>query len=136
MPPIMRMVYKITAYLLVLFGIVYVALTPLFFRHFGLEVLWFAGTGLGLVFLGNMNLIVLLNRRSAFYMMVITSNVMALLLMVVILAMSPAPQAYIGLGLTLVITITSVNEYVRLVRELVRETSKKQQQEEKAGEED
>lgn len=116
------MVYKIAAYLVVLLGIIHLALTPVFFHQFGIDVLWFAGMGMGIIFLGNLNLLVLLARRTAFYLMAITSNIMALLLMGLILSINPAMQAYIGLGLLLVITVTSIGEYIKLIKEAIRQS--------------
>jgi uncharacterized membrane protein len=49
-------------------------------------------------------------------MMAITSNIMGLLLMVLILFMNPAPQAWIGVVLLLVLLAGSIIEYVTLIR--------------------
>lgn len=119
----MRLLQKITAYLLVVMGIVHIALTPMFFRQFGLDVLWFAGTGLALIFLGNINLMVLISRRSGFYMMAITSNIMALLLVVVILSMNPSIQAYISFILVLLLTLSAVNEYIGIIKKMMRQNT-------------
>ncbi|MBS3807666.1 MAG: hypothetical protein KGY60_09200 [Bacteroidales bacterium] len=129
----MRFAYKAAAYLLVFLGIVHIALTPLFFKQFGLDVLWFAGTGLGLVFLGNLNLVVMLSRRSGFHMMAITSNMMALLLMILILSMNPSPQAWIGFGLLVLLILTSVNDYVKMIRQSVRQNNEIRRQENDCG---
>jgi len=120
----MRILYKTAAYLMVLLGIAHIALTPVFFQRFGLDVLWFAGTGLGFIFLGNLNLIVLINKKGAYYMMAITSNIMALLLTILILSINAAPQSYAGLVIALLLAIASVNEYIRLLKKMVREASK------------
>ncbi len=119
----MRLLQKITAYLLVVMGIVHIALTPIFFRQFGLDVLWFAGTGLALIFLGNINLMVLISRRSGFYMMAITSNIMALLLVVVILSMNPSIQAYISFILVLLLTLAAANEYIGIIKKMLRQNT-------------
>lgn len=112
----MRLVYKISAYLVVLLGIAYIVLTPFFFRQFGLDVLWFAGTGLGFIFLGNLNLVVMLSKRSGFYMMAITSNLMALLLSVLILSTNAAAQSYLSLAIALLLSVASVNQYIRTLK--------------------
>ena len=52
----MRLFYRITAYSLSL-GVIHTALTPLFYDRFSPDALWFAGTGLALVFLGLLNLV-------------------------------------------------------------------------------
>lgn len=51
----MRLFYRITACALSL-GVIHTALTPLFYDRFSPDALWFAGTGLALVFLGLLNL--------------------------------------------------------------------------------
>jgi hypothetical protein len=122
----MRIVYKISAYLVVLLGIAYMVLTPFFFRQFGMDVLWFAGTGLGFIFLGNLNLIVMVSKRSGFYMMAITSNIMALLLSILILSTNAAAQSYLSLAIVLVLSIASVNEYIRLLKQMVREENQEE----------
>ena len=115
---ILTILFKTSAYLLVLLGIVHIALSPVFFRRFGLDVLWFAGTGMGLVFLGNLNLLVLIAKRSGFYMMAVTSNIMGLLLMVVILLMNPAPQAWVGVVLLLILTVASFTKYTNYINDI------------------
>lgn len=122
----MRIVYRISAYLMVLLGIAYIVLCPFFFPQFGLDVLWFAGTGLGFIFLGNLNLVVMLSNRSGFYMMAITSNIMALLLSVMILSINPAAQSYLNLAIALVLAVASVNEYIRLLKRMVREENQEE----------
>ena len=120
---IFSILFKTSAYLLVLLGIVHIALSPVFFRRFGLDVLWFAGTGMGLVFLGNLNLLVLIAQRSGFYMMAITSNIMGLLLMVLILLMNPAPQAWVGVVLLLILTTASFIEYMGHIRKMIKKNN-------------
>jgi hypothetical protein len=115
----MKTAFKICSYLLVLLGIVHIAMTPVFFNRFGLDVLWFAGTGMGLIFLGNLNLLVIYTQRPAFYMMSITSNIIGLLLMILILTLTTAAQAYIGVGLLLVLSVISVAQYVKIIRKLI-----------------
>ena len=118
---ILTILFKTSAYLLVLLGIVHIALSPVFFRRFGLDVLWFAGTGMGLVFLGNLNLLVLIAKRSGFYMMAVTSNIMGLLLMVVILLMNPAPQAWVGVVLLVILTVSSIIKYIRGIKIMIKQ---------------
>jgi|GEM_PF-942457 len=124
-------IFKTGAYLLVLLGIVHIALTPLFFNRFGLDVLWFGGTGMGLVFLGNLNLLVLLSKKAGFYMMAITSNIMGLLLMVLILFMNPAPQAWIGVVLLLVLLVGSISEHINLLKNVLKEREKVEEENQK-----
>jgi len=117
----LTLLFKTSAYLLVLLGIVHIALSPVFFRRFGLDVLWFAGTGMGLVFLGNLNLLVQISKRNGFYMMAVTSNIMGLLLMVLILLMNPAPQAWIGVVLLVILMVGSIMNYFSTLKKMINQ---------------
>jgi hypothetical protein len=114
----MKILYKISAYLLVLIGIIHIAFSPVFFGQFGLDVLWFAGTGLGMVFLGNLNLIISTSEKLAFYTMGISSNLLGVLLSGVILSMLTSVQAYISMGVTLVALAGSIAGYVALIKKI------------------
>ena len=118
----MKRLYKLSAYLLILYGIIHVAFTPVFFGRFGLEVMWFAGTGLGFVFLGNLNLVAILTKRLSLYTMIISSNLLGLLIMIVIVSMLHSIQAYIGLGITLLALTGSVQQYISQIK-VVAETN-------------
>jgi hypothetical protein len=114
----MRIFYKISAYLLVLTGIVHIAFSPVFFGQFGMEVLWFAGTGLGFVFLGNLNIIVLASRKAAYYTVAVSSNLLGVLLTAVTVTMLSSFQAYITLIIAISALIGSFAEYVRLIKKI------------------
>ncbi len=112
----MRTLYKVSAYLLVLTGIIHIAFSPFFFGHFGLDVLWFAGTGLGMVFLGNLNLIILASEKLAFYTIAISSNMLGILLTGFILTMVSSIQAYISFGIVILAMTGTIAEYIRLLK--------------------
>ena len=116
----MKKVYKISAYFLVLVGIIHIAFTPIFFGHFGLDVLWFAGTGLGLIFLGNLNLIIYTSEKLAYYTLAFTSNLLAVLLLGIIMTMLTSIQAYISFGIAIIALLGSVFEYLRLIKKLAK----------------
>jgi len=114
----MKLLYKISAYLLVLLGIVHIGFSPLFFGQFGMDVLWFAGTGLGFVFLGNLNIIVITSKKAAFYIVAVTSNILGVLLAAVTASMLASTQAYIALAITILALIGSFGEYIRLIKKI------------------
>ena len=116
----MRLLYKISAYLLVLMGIIHIAFSPVFFTQFGLEVIWFAGTGLGFVFLGNLNILAITIQKANLYSVVVTSNILSVLLTSVILSMLSSTQAYIALGIAILALIGSFAEYVRLIKRMAK----------------
>jgi hypothetical protein len=115
----MKLMYKISALLLVISGLLQLAFTPVFFSHFGLEVLWFAGTGLGFVFLGNLNLIVLLAEKVNYYIMTLTSNLLGLMFTIILLAVLDSIQAYIALLIMLLVLFGSFSQYFKLVKSLL-----------------
>jgi hypothetical protein len=117
----MKLLYKISALLLILSGLLQIAFTPVFFSHFGLDVLWFAGTGLGFVFLGNLNLVVLLSEKLNYYTMILSSNILGLMFTIIVLTVLNSIQAYIALGIMLLVLIGSMNQYFRLVRKTVNQ---------------
>lgn len=115
----MKLMYKIASLLLILSGLLQIAFTPLFFSHFGLDVLWFAGSGLGFVFLGNLNLIVMLSQKLNYYTMILSSNVLGLMFTIIVLTVLNSIQAYIALLIMLLVVIGSIYQYFRLVRKTV-----------------
>ena len=115
----MKLIYKISALLLILSGLLQIAFTPVFFSHFGLDVLWFAGTGLGFVFLGNLNLVVLLSEKINYYTMILSSNILGLMFTIIVLTVLNSIQAYIALVIMLLVVIGSMNQYFSLVRRTV-----------------
>jgi len=58
----MKTVHRISAYIIVGLGLIHTLATPIFYSGFTEDGLWFAGTGLGLVFLGLLNLEVIQNQ--------------------------------------------------------------------------
>lgn len=52
----LRTLHKISSALLAALGVVHTALTPVFYGRFTLGALWFAGSGLAMIFVGLLNL--------------------------------------------------------------------------------
>jgi hypothetical protein len=88
--------YRFSAYLLML-GVIHCALTPVFYKSFSLDAIWFFGTGLSLVFLSLLNIAA--SRLLVPWLLTITliANIIGTLHSIAILYVLNAPQAYIGL---------------------------------------
>jgi hypothetical protein len=61
----MKIVHRISAYILVGLGLIHTLATPFFYSGFTEDALWFAATGLGLIFLALLNLEVIQNPTPA-----------------------------------------------------------------------
>lgn len=99
-----KMVHKVSAYVLLALGLLHTLLTPLFYPRFSDDALWFAGTGLGLVFLALLNLAVLLTPTRTGLNLCLMANLTGLLYGVFIVVVLPEPQAYIALAAFLAVT--------------------------------
>ncbi len=104
-----RTVHKVSALLLTALGIVHTALTPVFYGRFSLNAMWFAGSGLTMVFVGFLNLI--LEReagrdrlaRSLCY----AANLLAVSFGCLIVVVDSEPQVIFGLVLLILLFVTS-----------------------------
>lgn len=93
----MKTFHKISSYVLLALGVLHTALTPLLSPGFSIEALWFAGTGLGLVFLGMFNLAVLHSPTRFGLNLCLAANLAGLVYGVLIISILPEPQAWIAL---------------------------------------
>ncbi len=103
----MKLFYKISAYLL-LIGVVHTALTPLFYDQFSPEALWFAGTGLALVYLSLLNIMAERSRADWMLKICVAANLAGLIYGVLIVFALPEIQAFISLFIFLAVTAGSV----------------------------
>ena len=92
---------KIIDYLAALFifilGSAHTVLTPLFYKTFDLDALWFAGTGLAFVFLGFTNIARIRTTELIITLLCLFGNVLTLIFCVCIVIKLAEPQAYISL---------------------------------------
>jgi len=100
----MRLYYRIASYLL-LIGLVHTALTPLFYPGFTLEALWFAGTGLALVFLALLNITAERLMLRWVLDLCLAADIIGTLFGILIVMLLPEIQAYLSLGIFLAVTI-------------------------------
>jgi hypothetical protein len=102
----MKLFYRISAYLL-LIGVLHTALTPLFYDRFSPDALWFAGTGLALVYLSLLNIVAERSRERWMLKLCIAANLAGLIYGALIVFVLPEIQAFISLFIFLAVTIGS-----------------------------
>lgn len=112
----MRRVYKISAYLL-LIGVIHTALTPVFYDQFSVDAIWFAGTGLALIFLGLLNIVGERVFEPWVLNICIAANVVGLIYGFLIVIVLPEFQAFLSLLIFLMVTIGSIAVRISLVNE-------------------
>jgi hypothetical protein len=103
----MKNFYRISAYLL-LIGVVHTALTPLFYDKFSPDALWFAGTGLAVIFLGLLNIVTERVREPWMLKICVAANIVGLIYCVLIVFALPEIQAFISLVIFLAVTAGSI----------------------------
>jgi hypothetical protein len=103
----MKLFYRIASYLL-LIGVIHTALTPVFYPGFTLEALWFAGTGLALVFLGLTNIVAERLLVPWVLNICIAANIVGTIFGALIVLLLPEIQAYISLVIFLAVTTGSI----------------------------
>ncbi|MBN1888480.1 MAG: hypothetical protein JW850_10835 [Thermoflexales bacterium] len=104
----MRLFYRITAYALSLLGVLHTVLTPLFYDRLSPDALWFAGTGLALVFLGLLNLVAERTWQAWAIHICIAANVVACIYGILIVIALPEIQAYVAAIIFIAIVIASI----------------------------
>ena len=55
----MNIAYKVSTFLILTLGIIHVCMTPIFFKRFAQDALWFAGGGLMIIFISFFNFILM-----------------------------------------------------------------------------
>ena len=103
----MKNFYRISAYLL-LIGVIHAALTPLFYDKFSPDALWFAGTGLALVFLSLLNIVAERIRAGWILKICVAANLIGFIYGVLIVIALPETQAFISLAIFVAVTIGSI----------------------------
>ena len=104
----MRLAFRITAYSLSSLGVIHTALTPLFYDRFSPDALWFAGTGLALVFLGLLNIVAERVWEVWALNVCIAANLIGCVYGILVVLALPEIQAYVGLVIFIAVVIASV----------------------------
>jgi hypothetical protein len=92
----MKTIHKISSWIILVLGVGHTLATPNFYPGFSAEALWFAGTGLGLVFLGLLNLVVIRNPTPTGLNLCIAADAIATVYGILIPFVVPEPQAYLA----------------------------------------
>ncbi len=102
-------VHKVSAWLLVALGTVHTALTPLFYGRFMLGALWFAGSGLAMIFLGFLNITFVRagGRDRLVRMLCHIANLLCTVFGMMIVTLDMEPQVIFGMLLIVILTITA-----------------------------
>lgn len=101
-----RIDYGISAGLIGL-GTLHTLLTPMFYPDFSPNAVWFAGSGLTLVFLGAINVARLHSRDTLLRRMCLAANLTGTLFCTVVALAVPEPQAYLAVGLAAAALVAS-----------------------------
>ncbi|MBN1904713.1 MAG: hypothetical protein JW927_06415 [Deltaproteobacteria bacterium] len=94
--------YTFTVLLIVL-GVCHTSFTPIFYKVFDLNALWFAGTGMAFVFLGLINISRLQTTGMLMKILCSISNALALIFCILIFLKMAQPQVFISLFILLIL---------------------------------
>lgn len=113
---------KLTPWLagiMVLLGIVHTGTTPMWYKSMSLELYWFAGTGLGLIFLGCMNLVFHFSesREKLAVLLVGIPNLIAFIYFIALAVRLKEAQAWIAVAVQIGILNTIFLKEKQVVRQ-------------------
>jgi len=114
----MKTIHKVSAWALVGLGSIHILLTPLFYSGFTIDALWFAGTGLGTLFLGLLNLAVLHAPARAALDLCLLANIIGSVYGILIVIILPEPQALLALWAFLGATLGLVSARKFILQEI------------------
>ena len=105
----LRTLHKISSVLLVALGVVHTALTPVFYGRFSHNALWFAGSGLAMIFVGLLNLTLSrdVGRDRVVRISCYAANLLTAIFGVLMVAVNREPQVIFGFVLIVLMTITA-----------------------------
>jgi MFS-type transporter involved in bile tolerance (Atg22 family) len=106
---VLRTLHKICSILLSALGVVHTALTPVFYGRFSLGALWFAGSGLAMIFIGFLNIILSRDagRDRVVRMLCYSANLITVVFGALIVFLDTEPQVIFGLALIFLMTATA-----------------------------
>lgn len=93
----------IATILLIILGFIHIILTPIFYKTFDLDSLWFAGTGLAFLFLGFINIFRIRTTEMFIKKLCSLGNAMAFVYCILIVLKLSEPQAFVSLIVLLII---------------------------------
>ena len=104
----MKKYYRIAAYLLILLGVIHSSFTPVFYKNFNADALWFFGSGLSYIFMGLYNLASLKVNIKSITSMAIILNFIGTIFTIAITYILREPQAFVALVLVIFIFLSSL----------------------------
>lgn len=105
----LKTLHKISSVLLIALGAVHTALTPVFYGRFSLNALWFAGSGLAMLFVGFLNITLgrAVGRDRLVQILCYAANLLTVFFGFLIVTQDREPQVIFGLVLIAVMTATA-----------------------------
>jgi len=107
---VLKIAHKISSWLLIALGVVHTSLTPMFYGRLSPGAMWFAGSGLAMVFVGFLNIAFARDAgrndrlvRALCYI----ANLSTLVFVALIVVVDSEPQVIFGLLLIAVMTVTA-----------------------------
>jgi hypothetical protein len=106
---VLKTLHKISSILLIALGGVHTALTPVFYGRFSLNALWFAGSGLTMIFLGFLNIALsrTIGRDRLVKILCYIANLITTAFGVLLVTLDSEPQVIFGLVLIVLMTVTA-----------------------------
>ena len=105
----LKTLHKISSALLTALGVVHTALTPVFYGRFSQGALWFAGSGLAIIFVGLLNLTLGRDagRDRVVRVYCYAANLLTLFFGFLIVILDQEPQVLFGFVLIVLMTATA-----------------------------
>lgn len=105
----LKTLHKISSVLLSALGVVHTALTPVFYGKFSLNALWFAGSGLAMIFAGLLNLTLArdVGRDRLVRVFCYAANLLTVVFGLLMVSENREGQVIFGFVLIVVMTVTA-----------------------------
>lgn len=105
----LRTLHKISSVLLVALGVIHTGLTPVFYGKFSHNALWFAGSGLTMIFVGFLNIGLTrdVGRDRIVQVLCYAANLLTLFFGFLMITLDREPQVIFGFLLIALMTITA-----------------------------
>jgi hydrogenase-4 membrane subunit HyfE len=115
---LMKIFHLIAACLIAILGVIHTAMTPVFYHAFTLDAIWFAGTGLALVFLGLLNIAANKSALSSNFNLCIVANLICTIYFFLLVIILPEPHAFAGVVFILGLFMSSILMRIKLEKML------------------
>jgi len=103
-----KIIDYIATILLLILGSVHTIMTPVFYKTFDRNALWFIGTGLSFVFLGLINIARIKTTENIIKILCPIGNALAFIYCIFIVIKLSAPQAFVSLIVLLFLFVLSL----------------------------